>query len=316
MANKEKSNFIIISIMVAVFFIAVITIVLVSLNQRDNNLQPEILTPLAEEKVISIKDDSKNQINDVQKRREGFSLTDKPFDEGNYAYDERTKDFRLVCINPCPVSKKVLDQEFAAIAYAVSTVRGLTKSDIDESLLPFEVHASEDDVCPMNPTGIAYMTKFTDNNGYSRGLLCFFYDKIPYNRDKFPYSTSVHEVMHLFESNKLPYSRQEGGSVLWEGLSEMMESFFIKGNDLNSFCWKGNNWYKSAIQNSHDAHWVGGDLFYNLCKQHGFDYDDMPRLFDELESKKGDVDNQEFVNIMNRIVGSDTTPLFKKADVI
>ncbi|MEK6828129.1 MAG: hypothetical protein AABX78_02160, partial [Nanoarchaeota archaeon] len=193
---------------------------------------------------------------------------------------------------------------------------GLTKSDIDESLLPFEVHASEDNVCPMNPAGIAYMTQFTDNNGHSRGLLCFFYDKIPYNRDKFPYSTSVHEVMHLFESNKVPYTRQEGGSVLWEGLSEMMESFFIKGNDLSSFCWKGNDWYKAAIWTSHDAHWVGGDLFYELCKQHGFDYDDLPRLFDELEANKEEVTNQEFVNIMNGIVGSDTTALFKEAGVI
>ena len=37
----------------------------------------------------------------------------------------------------------------------------------------------------------------------NRGLLCFFFDKLEYNRDKFPYSTSVHEVTHLFEYNKI-----------------------------------------------------------------------------------------------------------------
>lgn len=313
MANKEKSNLIIIFIMVAVFFIAVITIILISMNQRTDNLKSDISVPLAEEKIIAIKDNSQSQTNDnVQKRKEGFSLNEKPFDEGNFAYDERTKDFRLVCTNPCPVSKQILDQEFAAINYAVSTLKGLTKSDINEELMPFEVHASEDNRCKLEKEKyIAYKTSFTDSNGYIRGLLCFFFDKIPYNRDKFPYSTSVHEVTHLFEDGKMTHN-----SILFEGLSEMMESFFVKGNEKNSFCWQGNNWYGKTVNNPHDPHGTGRQLFFELCNRYGFDYDDLPELFRQLDNAGGNVNEIGFVKIINNIVGSDTTSLFKKAGVI
>ena len=272
----------------------------------------DISVPLAEEKIIAIKDNSQSQSNNnVQKRKEGFSLNDKPFDNRNYAYDERTKDFRFVCSSPCPLSKAILDQEFAAINYAVSTLRGLTKSDINEELMPFEVHASEDSRCPTLPNALAYKTAFTDNNGYTRGLLCFFFDKLPYNRDKFPYSTSVHEVTHLFE-----YGKYKDNDIIDEGLSEMLESFFLKGNEKSSFCWQGNAWYKQVLKNSDDPHWVGGDLFFELCRQYGFDYDDLPELFRQLKNRKGNVNEAEFVKIINNIVGSDTTAIFKEAGVV
>jgi len=183
-------------------------------------------------------------------RREGFSPSDKPFAAGNYDYDKRTKDFRMVCTRPCPVDEKTLDQEFTAISYAVSTLRGLTKSDFDSLILPFEVHASEDKICPINPGALAYATTFEDDNGYRRGLSCFFFEQLSYNRDRFPYSTSIHEVTHLMEFNNI-----ESNSPLYEGLSEMMESFFLKGNERTSFCWQGNNWYEEEqYSNPHDPH--------------------------------------------------------------
>ena len=117
--------------------------------------------------------------------------------------------------------------------------------------------------------------------------------------------------------NKVPHDNAiEGGSVLWEGLSEMMESFFLMGNERNSFCWQGNAWYKNAMQNSHDPHWVGGDLFFELCNQYGFDYDDLPALFKELDDRSGNTNERDFVNIVNNIIGSDTSHLFRNAGVI
>ena len=311
--EHSHSRSVVISIILGLFFILFVTILLIFANKEkgDNLSKAEDLITLAEEKVVDIKD-SPSDINfNVQKRKEGFSLNEKPFDEENYAYDERTKDFRLVCINPCPVSKGILDQELAAINYAVSTLRGLTKSDINEELMPFEVHASEDSICQILPKALAYKTIFIDSNGYSRGLLCFFFDKLPYNRDKFPYSTSVHEVTHLFEHGKY-----KDNDIIDEGLSEMLESFFLKGNDKNSFCWQGNAWYKQVLKNSDDPHWVGGDLFFELCNRYGFDYNDLPELFRQLDNKGGNVNELEFVKIINGIVGSDTTSLFKEAGVI
>ena len=304
----------------SIFFVGLLSLIILLLIQSsgDEKGTSKILPKELTESVVDIINPSDSgKVQQPSIRREGYSLDDKPFDNRNYAYDERTKDFRLVCTNPCPVTKSILDQEFAAISYAVSTARGLTKTDIDGSIMPFEVHASEDEVCPMIPSALAYMSTFTDGSGYTRGKLCFFFDKINYNRDKFPYSTSVHEVMHLFEVNKVPHDNAiDGGSVLWEGLSEMMESFFLKGNERNSFCWQGNAWYKNAMQNSHDPHWVGGDLFFELCNQYGFDYDDLPTLFKELEGRGGNTNEREFVNIVNNIVGTDTSNLFRKAGVI
>ena len=314
--SKKNRHFLInhitLPIFVSIVFILILTLLLIALNQKTKKIQDTSLDiPLSEERLISIEQEMQRIKGIEEKRKEGYSLSEKPFDNRDYSYDERTVDFRLVCKRPCPLPKNILDQEFAAIAYAVSTLRGLTQSDLDKNVLPFEVHASEDSICPYNPEALAYMTIFTDSNDYNRGLLCFFFDKLPYNRDKFPYSTSVHEVTHLFEYGKLKHN-----SILWEGLSEMMESFFLKGNDKNSFCWKGNEWYKQARIFSHDPHWVGGDLFFQLCNQYGFDYDDLPELFRQLGIRNGNVDEKEFVKIINNVVGKDTSDLFRKAGVI
>ena len=322
--NPKFDKKLIINVLAVIFIgliiIGSITLFVLFINQKNSISDEEIQLTLSEEEIIGMEDSNPTKINyEVEKRREGYSLDDKPFDEGNYDYDERTKDFRLVCSNPCPVSKTILDQEFAAISYAVSTLRGLTQSDIDASLLPFEVHASKDDVCPKLDGALAYMSAwYVDSNGFKRGKLCFFFDEFPYNRDKFPYSTSIHEVMHLFEYKKVPRdSNKKGQSVLWEGLSEMMESFFLKGNERDSFCWKGNNWYKQEqYTNPHDAHGTGRDLFFELCNQYGFDYDDIPELFKQLEIRKGELDEKEFVEIINNIVNADTSGLFRKAEVI
>ena len=304
------------SAVLGICFVAFLIFLFVSYQKNSAAEIRDTSQTLSEETVLSIRE----QINEIkrieEKRKENFQLNEKPFEDGDYSYDERTVDFRLVCKRDCPVSKEVLDQEFAAIAYAVSTVRGLTQSDITPEILPFEVHASEDARCPMLQEALAYKTSYTDSQGYTRGLLCFFYDKLQYDRSKFPYSTSVHEVMHLFEENKVPYKNSGDGWVLGEGLSEMLESFFVKGNDKNSFCWQGNAWYKQALQNNHDAHWIGGDLFFELCKQYGLDYDDLPELFGQLELQKGQADEQEFVNIVNNIVRDDTSQLFRNAGVI
>jgi len=51
-------------------------------------------------------------------------------------------------------------------------------------------------------------------------------------------------------------------------------------------------------------------------KLYGFDYNDLPELFRQLDNKGGNVNELEFVKIINGIVGSDTTSLFKEAGVI
>jgi len=230
--------------------------------------------------------------------------------ESIYAYDEQTPDFRFVCQFPCNVSRAVLDQEFAALSYALATVRGITQSDIDDRLLPFEVHATEDDVCRQIPGGLAYAyTSY--RGGRLKAYLCFFFDVIEYDRSNFPYSTSMHEVTHLFE-----YLRIEREPVIYEGLSEMLESFFVKGSIKDSFCWKGNKWYTRASQFNQGPHYVGGNLFFQLCDQYGFDYENLPELFNKIDDKGGSVSAQEFVDIVNEIVEEDTSHLFEEAGVI
>ncbi len=241
--------------------------------------------------------------------KDSLASENRPFAEGNYAYDERTADFRLVCSAPCPVSKNILDQEFSAISYSLATLRGITQTDIHPNSMPFEVHASEDKVCPPHEKGIAYAKKFTDTNGVRRGLLCFFYDEINYDRSKFPYSTSVHEVTHLFQQERFP--RYKGSArALREGMAEMMDSFFLKGSRKDSFCWEGNDWFGDVVNNPHDPHGTGRQLFFELCQIYGFDYDDLPEFFERLDAYDRPVTVSEFVSIINSIVGADTTHLF------
>src|SRR3989338_5589092 len=292
------------SVVLGICFVAFLILLFVSYKKNSDAEISDTFPTLSEETVLSISE----QINEIKriedKRKENFQLNEKPFEDGDYSYDERTVDFRLVCKRDCPIPKETLDQEFAAIAYAVSTVRGLTQGDIDPSLMPFEVHVSEDDVCPTikpyhNSQNIAraYRSSYTDINGNSRGLLCFFYDIFPYEdfeRFYFPYTISVHETIHLFQQNKFPpYSGS--GEILTEGVAMVVDSFFVKGNERNSFCWEGNNWFKSIqYNNPDDPHGTGQELFFELCNQYGFDYDDLPALFRELERRNGGVDEKEF----------------------
>lgn len=295
-------------IMASVFFMFLLVLIIVLLIKSSNNdainsLEPRELS----DKLIKVTTPQDRSVKKEEVRKEGYDLDAKEWRDGNYAYDERTKDFRLVCEKPCPVSKKILDQEFAAIAYSISTLRGLTQSDIDEAYLPFEVHASDDSVCKYGGSNLLAYATVWDN----RGLLCFFFDKIEYDRSKFPYSTSVHEVTHLFEYNKIKRNR-----VIYEGLSTIMESFFLKGSERDSFCWEGNNWYWfQQYSNPNDPYGTGAELFFELCNKYGFDYDDLPALFRQLD-KKGTVDEKEFVSIINNIVGADTSHLFRTAGVI
>ena len=309
---KKAQSGLIVSIVVG--FVVIMALIVTFLSQRQTQEEIQLTTS---SKLINVVNKVENQpsyqINAV--KREGYDLQEKPFANGNYDYDERTNDFRLVCTAPCPISKQVLDQEFAAIAYALSTMRGLTQSDIKREFLPFEVHASEDERCPVIDGAAAYASPFTDDNGYVRGKLCFFYDKMNYNRDKFPYSTSVHEVVHLFQYNRLPpYS--EDIRAIWEGMAEMMESFFVKGNERNSFCWQGNNWYADEqYANPHDPHGTGRELFFELCTQYGFDYQHLPELFRQIDAFGREVTMREFVSIINSIIGADTSNIFKNAGV-
>ncbi len=303
----------IIIIMGSVTFLAFL---ILSLTQRQTveGTRPFFLVSELIDTVKGVIQPEKQQQTE-QTRREGYEPGEKPFDEGNYAYDERSPDFRLVCIDPCPVSKSVLDQEFAAISYAVSTLRGLTQSHIVEELMPFEVHASEDFRCPMLERAIAYKSMMIDSNGYRRGKLCFFFDKIEYDRSNFPYSTSAHEVTHLFQQGRFP-PYIAGGKTLLEGLAEMIESFFRRGNERDSFCWEGNDWYGQISNNPHDPHGTGRQLFFELCNRYGFDYDDLPGLFRQLDMRNGNLDEQEFVRAINSVVGADTSSLFRQAGVI
>ena len=245
------------SFFVAMVFAGAIFLAVIYLSQ--DHVPEEDLTPLtlAEDEVVAISEQIREIKRFEEKRKEGYQLNEKPFDNREYGYDERTVDFRLVCADPCPVPERILEQEFAAMSYSLSILRGLTESDIEKELMPFEVHASEDSRCRFLDYARAYKTVFVDDNGHSRGLLCFFYDRIDYDRSRFPYSTSVHEVTHLFEDGKIRHNK-----VIWEGLAEMMESFFVTGNDQDSFCWEGNRRYDKLVNNPHDPHGTGRQLFF------------------------------------------------------
>jgi len=308
---KNNQSGLIISIVIG--FVVIMVLVVVSLSQRQT--QEEIQFSAPSQLIDTVKNIEEQrtyqQSNEV--RREGYDIDEKPFDERYYPYDERTADFRLVCSAPCPVSKTILEQELAAISYALSTIRGITKTDIKKNLLPFEVHATEDHICKWG-IGAAYATSFTDDNGNVRGLLCFFYDRINYNREKFPYETSVHEVVHLFQRERFPRYVGED-RILTEGLSMVLDSFFEKGSVIDSFCWQGNDWFSKQASRTDSVHVKGGSLFFELCKQYGFDYGSLPALFDGLDKLGHTASTREFANIINGIVGADTSHLFREAGV-
>lgn len=306
-------------IILGVVLIAAVVFVIIGLSQRMNeNGGVTLLDEPKGETITGIDAPAPQEIS-VETRKEGVADYGTQTDFINFDYDERTNDFRLLCASPCPVSNDVLDQEFASIAHSIQVMRGVTQSDIDSSLLPIDVHASEDVFCPFYDYAGAYSNTFFDGNKY-RGQLCFFYDTVPYDRSNFPYSTSIHEVMHQFQYYKLPRGeRQEGGHILWEGLAEMMESIFLRANDKLSYCADKGTWWLDRFEANDneyttEAHNAGRALFVDLCLSHGFDYDDLPALFDGMEAGTLTTD-ADFVNLMSQVVGEDTRATFAKYGV-
>src|SRR3989344_7483119 len=129
--NLLLTNHTALTIFVSIAFILILILLLIFLNQKTKKAQDTSFDiPLSEERLINIEQEVQRIKGIEEKRKEGYSLGEKPFDDRNYSYDERTVDFRLVCKRPCPLTKNILDQEFTAIAYSISTLRGLTQTDL------------------------------------------------------------------------------------------------------------------------------------------------------------------------------------------
>ena len=232
------------------------------------------------------------------------------FDDYNYQLELKNEDFRLVCIQGCSASDERFNESFSDLSRYVSLLKEVTKTNIVEEYAPFEAHATEDFRCKFaSENTLAYANVMRDGNNITRGLMCLKSNEIATD------VIVVHELTHLWRLNRFPYN-DAPEKLISEGFAGVMSSLSYPSNTNNSFCWEGNSPAVRGSGSSYEdrLYAKGRQLFYELCIDHGFDTDDVPELFNKLD-KNPPSNAEEFVLIINEVVGEDTTKTFEKAGV-
>ncbi len=242
------------------------------------------------------------------------------------AYQVPGDPFRFVCQTPCPLELDYIYAEYAGFRAAHAMLIEWTGVDTLPELQPVDMHlVFEDSTCSFHPSGHAFVYPHThqaytctDGPGYYPTLEEKIAMASQVDGQYFP----LHEYMHTIYFGRL--SGYAGG--VREYKAEFMHDFvvpvpsFAAGlMDPAEFCTYGDLWPSPGD--------YGGKLITELCRQNGFEWQDLaPSLIaldDLYTSGAGQVEQADYEHpaptvaqyrdILNDLLGSDTTQAFADA---
>jgi hypothetical protein len=241
------------------------------------------------------------------------------------AYQIPGDPFRFVCQEPCPHDPQYMLAEYAGFRAAHAMLIQLTGVDTLAELQPVDMHLGfEDSECRIHPGGFATMyththQAFTCTDG--PGLYATIEETIqmaPFpDKQYFP----LHEYMHTIFFGRISewageYIHNKAGDL--HDFVVPIPAYAYGGLDSADFCS-----YRFEIPPGD----FGGWLINELCQRNGFQLKDLALSLIELDnlvqSGGGQVMEEGFKNpvptvaqyrdILNRLLGSDTTPAFAAA---
>jgi hypothetical protein len=240
------------------------------------------------------------------------------------AYQIAGDPFRFVCPDPCTLDLQYIYAEYAGFRLAHANLIELTGIDTLAELQPVDMHLDlQDSVCKDAPYGHAYI--YTDRHqaftcsegpGYYPNLAEKIQNASRLDGQYFP----LHEYMHTLFFGRLSASEgnfQDYKAAFMHDFVVPIPSYAIGLLDQAAFCT-----YRDIAPGDY-----GGFLINELCTRNGFQLKDLaPSLIalDQLvQSGGGKVSEAEYPHplatiaqyrdILNNLLGSDTTPAFAAA---
>jgi hypothetical protein len=241
------------------------------------------------------------------------------------AYQIPGDPFRFVCQEPCPHEQEYIYAEYAGFRAAHAMLIRLTGVDTLAELQPVDMHLGyEDSMCNIHPGGFANIypntrQAYTCTDG--PGLYATMEETIRMaplpDAQYFP----LHEYMHTIFFGRIS---ERAGEYIHNKAGDLHDfvvpipAYAIGGLDPAEFCS-----YRFKIPPGDFNGW----LINELCRKNGFQLKDLALSLIELDnlyqSGGGQEDPEEFEHpmpsvaqyrdILNRLLGGDTTPAFAAA---
>jgi hypothetical protein len=240
------------------------------------------------------------------------------------AYQIPGDPFRFVCQEPCPLDLQYIYAEYTGFRLAHASLIQLTGIDTLAELQPVDMHlVLNDSVCGDFPYGHAYLypdthKAFTCTDG--PGYYPTVEEKIKMAAQPDEQYFPLHEYMHTMFFGRISTRTgdfQDDTTTFFHDFVNLIPSYAIGILDPAGFCT-----YRGMAPGGH-----GGWLINELCRQNGFKLADLaPSLveLDKVYQSGGGQERQEgyqhpepsvaqYRDILNRLLGSDTTPAFAAA---
>jgi len=228
--------------------------------------------------------------------------------------------FRFVCPEPCTVDPKLISAQYTGFRIAHAKLIKLTGVDTLPELLPVNIHVKNDQRCGnlSQSSSLSYASKWTNGNAY----ICTFLFEYIKGIGGQPYSPEfavqldqqtifIHEYLHT-----IFFGRFADGGNQHDFVTPL--ALFVTDKLGNpDLC---------AYRPQTPPGDYGGHLIYELCRQNGFRISHLATSLieqDKLYQSGGGKINQlmkhplttmaQFREILNRVLGSDTTKAFADA---
>ncbi len=241
------------------------------------------------------------------------------------AYQIPGDPFRFVCQEPCPLDLEYIYAEYAGFRLAHAMLIQMTGIDTLAELQPVDMHlVFEDSICDELPAGHAYVYSgtyqaytCTDGPGYYPTLE----EKIQMASQPDGQYFPLHEYMHTIFFGRIfgiEGDFLDNKAWFFHDFVNPVPSFAIGIVDPAGFC---------SYRNPLPPGDYNGWLILELCQQNGFQLTDLALSLIELDalyqSGGGQIDMEWYENpvpsvaqyrdILNRLLGSDTTNAFAAA---
>jgi hypothetical protein len=241
------------------------------------------------------------------------------------AYQIPGDPFRIVCQEPCTLDPQYIYAEYAGFRLARVKLIELTGVDTLAELQPVDMHlALEDSICSAHPYGHAFIYPgthqaytCTDGPGYYPTLE----EKIRMAAKPEGQYFPLHEYMHTIFFGRISGKAgdfQDDRATFFHDFVVPLPSYAIGILDPAQIC----SHYDGPPPGDYS-----GWLIFELCRQNGFQLKHLALSLIELDklyqSGAGQVDQgayehpvpsvAQYRDILNRLLGSDTTPAFAAA---
>jgi hypothetical protein len=241
------------------------------------------------------------------------------------AYQIPGDPFRFVCQEPCPLDPRYITAEYAGFRLAHPKLIELTGVDTLAELQPVDMHlVLEDSICGVHPGGHASMYPGT-HKAYTCSDGPGYYPTIEEKIQKAALAEdqyfTLHEYMHTIFFGRISGKAgnfQDSYAEFFHDYVVPLPSYAIGIMDPSGFCS-----YRNQNPSRGDyPQW----LISELCRQNGFQLKDVALSLIELDklvqSSEGQVEMgfthrvptvAQYRDILNRLLGSDTTRAFADA---